>query len=148
MRYGFLVLALLVIVSCGQKPESVENFHTRDVTLPNGRIIHAEVAIDVRDMLRGLMFRDSLPPDHGMLFVHQKSGRYSYWMYQMMIPLDTIWMDSQHRIVEIYASAPPCKTVAHKCAFYGGHFESQFELQLGGGMATKYGLKDGDRIAF
>ena len=78
---------------------------TRDVTLPGGHIIRAETAVDTRDTMRGLMFRATLAPDHGMLFVHPVSGQYSYWMYQTYIPLDMIWMDENHRIVELVERA-------------------------------------------
>ena len=98
--------------------------------------------------MRGMMFRDSLAPDRGMLFVHPSPGAYVYWMYQVRIPLDIIWMASDHRIVEISADTPPCRTKASECPQYGGHQRSQFVLELAGGMASKYGLKLGDTISF
>ncbi len=69
-------------------------------------------------------------------------------MYQVRIPLDMIWMDSDHRIVEISADTPPCNTARDLCPTYGGHARAQFVLELAGGMAAKYGLKTGDRIEF
>ena len=57
-----------------------------------------------------MQFRNSIAPDHGMLFVHRNPGKYAYWMYQTLIPLDMIWMDSKHNVVEIVENAPPCKT--------------------------------------
>ena len=116
------------------------------MTLPGGQIIKAETAVDTRDMLRGLMFRASLAPGHGMLFVHPVNGNYSYWMYQTYIPLDMIWMDENHRIVELVESAPPCKTVASKCAHFGGHETARFVLELNGGSIRKFGLKKGETI--
>ncbi len=118
----------------------------RDITLPHGQIIKAETMIDARDRLRGMMYRTSLAPDHGMLFVHEKPGLYSYWMYQMRIPLDTIWLDSSHRIVEIDENLPPCLTQASRCPHFGGTQISEYEIQLGGGMAKKYGLQLGQTI--
>jgi hypothetical protein len=119
---------------------------TRDVTLPGGQVIKAETAVDTRDMLRGLMFRNSLAPDHGMLFVHPKNGRYSYWMYQTYIPLDMIWMDENHRIVEIVENAEPCKTAASQCPHYGGQEDARFVLELNGGQVRRYGIKQGNTI--
>ncbi len=124
----------------------MEDLRTREVILPGGHVIKAESAVDTRDMMRGLMFRNSLAPDHGMLFVHPVSGHYSYWMYQTYIPLDIIWMDENHRIVEIVESAPPCKTAASKCAHFGGNQTARFVLELNGGDSRKYGLKVGQMV--
>src|ERR1035441_10418881 len=98
MRSLLLLCLMLLLAGCGSKPSPIEELLTRDVTLPGGHIIRAETAVDTRDMMRGLMFRAMLAPDHGMLFVHPVSGQYSYWMYQTYIPLDMIWMDENHRI--------------------------------------------------
>jgi uncharacterized membrane protein (UPF0127 family) len=81
-----------------------------------------------------------------MLFVHPVTGHYSYWMYQTYIPLDMIWMDENHRIVELVESAPPCKTAASKCAHFGGNENAKFVLEMNGGAIRKYGLKAGETV--
>ena len=103
MRYCVLLLACLASVSCTEKTATLDDIHTRDVSLPGGQVIKAEVMFDATDMMRGMMFRTSVAPDHGMLFLHRAPGRYGYWMFQTLIPLDIIWMDSSKRIVEIAA---------------------------------------------
>jgi uncharacterized protein len=124
----------------------MEDLRTREVILPGGHVIRAESAVDTRDMMRGLMFRNSLAKDHGMLFVHPVSGHYSYWMYQTYIPLDMIWMDENRKIVEIVESAPPCKTAASKCAHFGGNETARFVLELNGGESRRYGIQVGEMI--
>ena len=148
MRYLFpVLLACSLFLACsGPKPTTLEDFPTRPVTLPGGRVIRAETMVDNIDRLRGLMFRTSLAPDHGMLFVFPRPGRYQAFMNQVLIPLDIIWMDSDRRIVEISANAPPCKTQASKCPKYGGTQISSYELEIPGGMAEKYSLQVGQRI--
>jgi uncharacterized membrane protein (UPF0127 family) len=139
---------LLASFGCSEKPVTLDEYYTTIVTLPNGQKIRAEVMTNPTDMMRGMMFRDSLAPDRGMLFVHDHPGRYTYWMYQVRIPLDIIWIDSQHKIVEISADTPPCRTQASGCPQYGGDETAQFVLELAGGMAKKYGLKLGETISF
>src|SRR5947209_17068234 len=102
-------LAWALSNGCGSKPTSLEDLGTRDLTLPGGQIIRVQTMMDPKDMLRGMMFRTSLAPDRGMLFVHVRPGKFGYWMYQTYIPLDIIWMDSNKQIVEIAANAQPCK---------------------------------------
>jgi len=118
------------------------------VWLPDGTEIRVEVMTRPEDMARGMMFRDSLAADRGMLFVHDRPGRYRYWMYQCLIPLDILWLDSSKRIVEISADTPPCKTEAEACPTYGGNYDAQYVLELAAGSAARHGLKPGDAIRF
>jgi uncharacterized protein len=145
----FIVLAaLLSITACGPKATTLEDFPTRPVTLPGGQVIHVETMISDFEVLRGMMFRTSLASDRGMLFVHPKPEHYTYWMYQTLIPLDIVWLDSNRDIVEMVQDAQPCKTQASKCAQYGGKQISSFVLEIPGGMSRKFGLQLGQRIQF
>jgi uncharacterized protein len=146
MRALLLFCLVISLVGCGSKSSPMEDLRMREVILPGGHVIKAESAVDTRDMMRGLMFRNSLAPDHGMLFVHPVSGHYSYWMYQTYVPLDMIWLDENHKIVEIVDSAPPCKTAASKCAHFGGNQTARFVLELNGGESRKYGLTLGQMV--
>jgi uncharacterized membrane protein (UPF0127 family) len=141
-----LLLALAILSGCSAEEPLAAG--EQWVTLPGGQRIRAEVLTRPEDMQRGMMFRDSLAPDRGMLFVHGAMGRYPYWMFQCRIPLDIVWMDSNRRIVEISAGTPPCRGEASTCPTYGGHRDSMYVLELAGGMASRYGLKLGSDIAF
>jgi uncharacterized membrane protein (UPF0127 family) len=149
MRY-FLPLLLLVLAwtGCNSSESSADVLGMRTVTLPAGQKIRAEVEMTPEDMQKGMMFRDSLPRDRGMLFIHQAPGLYPYWMFQCKIPLDIIWMDSSHRVVEISADTPACKTEASQCPNYGGHQQAQYVLELGGGEARRLGVAVGQTIQF
>ena len=137
-----------MISGCGEQTVSLDELRERMITLPNGDKIRAEVMITPVDVQRGMMFRDSLPRGRGMLFVHGKPDYYKYWMYQVNIPLDIIWMDSGRRIVEIAANAPPCKTQASECPNYGGGELARYVLELAGGEAQRLGLRVGSVLAF
>ena len=149
MRH-FLPLLLLILPWAGCTPpaSSTDVLGTRTVTLPGGQKIAAEVEVTPEDMQKGMMFRDSLARAHGMLFIHQAPGLYPYWMFQCKIPLDMLWMDSSHRIVEISADTPACTTEASQCPNYGGHQQAQFVLELGGGEARRLGLGVGQTLQF
>jgi uncharacterized membrane protein (UPF0127 family) len=148
MRSTILALLVLALAGCSTKPTTFDEYNTRVVTLPGGKQVRAEVMVSEMDMTRGMMCRDSLAPDRGMLFMHRSPGNYRYWMYQVRIPLDLIWMDHDRQIVEIVADAPPCKTAADQCPTYGGRRRAQYVLELAGGMAARYGLKVGDYLDF
>ena len=141
-----ITLLMLVVLAGCDKPTTQEDFYTTDITLANGQVIKTEFVYDTAAALRGMQFRKSLAPDHGMLYAHRIPGKYGYWMFQTLIPLDMIWMDSKHTVVEIVENAPPCKTPASQCPHYGGNEVAQYVLQLAGGMAKKYAVKGGDTI--
>ena len=143
----FVGLTVSLLASCS-KPTTYADLNSQDVTLPGGQTIRVQTMISSEDQLRGLMFRTSLAPDRGMLFVHSTSGLYSTWTYQHLIPLDIVWIDREHNIVEMMENAPPCNTRASQCPHYGGTKVSMYMLELAGGMARKYGLQIGQRVAF
>ena len=145
---GSAMLLTLLLVSCGSSASTYSDLHTQDVTLPGGQVIHVETMITREDQMRGMMFRTSLPPDRGMLYLHKDPGLYSYWTYQYEIPLDMIWMDTGHHIIEMLENVPPCHTRASQCPHYGGTKIARYHLQLAGGMARKYGLQLGQRLDF
>src|SRR5258708_23955090 len=118
MRYALIALAVL-LTGCGVNT-AVEDYRTSDVILPSGQIVKVETMMDTQDLMRGMMFRTSLAPDRGMLFVHRRPGNYNYWMYQTLIPPDMIWMDLTKQFEEIVESSAPCKTKASKYAHFGG----------------------------
>ena len=101
------------------------------------------------DVARGLMFRDSLPQDRGMLFIHSKEQRWQYWMYHVRFPLDVIWMDRNRRIVEIVRDTKPCTArKSADCPLYGGQADALYVLELNAGGAAKQGLRLGDVLSF
>ncbi|MBI1895038.1 MAG: DUF192 domain-containing protein [Acidobacteria bacterium] len=84
-----------------------------------------------------------------MLFIHGSPGRYPYWMYNVKVPLDIIWLGLDRRIVEISANTPPCReTSAKNCPNYGGQEEAAYVLELPAGSAARHGLRRGDRLNF
>lgn len=144
-----LSAAFLLLSACGPKATGEGDLNTTEITLPNGKTVFAETMRMQADQMRGMMFRDSLDKDRGMLFVHPSEANVPYWMYQVRIPLDIIWMDHQRRIVEISANTPACTSKSSRdCPSYGGHEKSRYVLELAGGGAAMYGLKVGDSLTF
>jgi uncharacterized membrane protein (UPF0127 family) len=149
MRTVLLLLSMVLLVDCGQKPTTLEDLNATEVIFPNGTKIMAETMLGQMEMLRGMMFRDSLAVTRGMLFIHSKEDKYSYWMYQTRIPLDIIWMDRQHQIVEISAATPPCPSKSAKeCPTFGGNQKAMFVLEVNSGIAAKNGLGVGQILNF
>jgi len=151
-RMRFLVPALLVMcvcLGCSRTDDtSGDQLGTIAVTLPGGTEIRAEVLTKPADMEHGMMYRDALPQGRGLLFVHQKPAYLRYWMANVKAPLDIIFMDENHKIMEISPDTPICTTKPEDCLTYGGHHLEQYVLELRAGEAQRLGLHEGQTLRF
>jgi uncharacterized membrane protein (UPF0127 family) len=147
LRFAVL-MAVLLVCGCANK-ETLNELGVMIVTLPDGQKIRAEVMTTPQDMMRGMMFRDSLAADRGMLFIHGSPGKYAYWMYQVKIPLDILWLDANKAVVEESINTPPCPSgSASQCPNFGGKTDSVYVLELAAGEARKHGVRVGSRLTF
>ena len=112
-----------------------------------GQRFSVEVADDFDERARGLMFRDSMPPDHGMLFVHAREEPLAYWMKNTRIPLDILYFDEDHRLVSIQSRVPPC-SAGDRCPNYPSDGPAKYVLELNAGRAEALDLQPGDEIRF
>jgi hypothetical protein len=114
--------------------------------MPSGAVYRLELALTPEDQAQGLMYRESLPPDTGMLFVFPTSEPHHFWMKNTMIPLDMIWMDETGKVVFVSADTPPCK--ADPCPTYGPDGPARQVLEIAGGMAAKEKITVGSTLKF
>jgi uncharacterized membrane protein (UPF0127 family) len=146
---GFIGVALIVLLSgCSGEPSGIDALNTRVVTLPDGTRVVCEVMIRPEDMARGMMHREQLAPRRGLLFVHSQPGAYPYWMHNVRVPLDIIWISPSRQITEISAETPSCLKGPDDCPSYGGRTVAQYVLEMAGGSAKVHGLKAGDTVSW
>jgi len=118
---------------------------------------HATVQLEVADTeakrQRGLMFRPSLEPGNGMLFVFDEPGSHPFWMQNCLISIDIIWLDEQGRVADVAASVPPCKLPgctppcdSNTCPTYSHKGQAKYVIEVVAGFAEAHGLKAGDRV--
>lgn len=131
------VMAMLVLSGC----DAGEPF----VTL-KGQRFSVEVADDDASRARGLMFRDTMADDHGMLFIFPDERPRSFWMKNTRIPLDIIYIDRDLEVVSISADTPPCRSRTQRCPSYPSAGPARYVLEINGGRAAELGLEPGDRI--
>jgi uncharacterized membrane protein (UPF0127 family) len=139
-RFAPLLLALACLSACasGGGAPWVEI---------KGKRFAVEVADDESERERGLMFRDSMPADRGMLFVHEREEPQAYWMKNTKIPLDILYFDSSRRFVSVQKHVPPC-SAGDRCPPYPSEGNARFVLELNAGQADALGVAKGDEIAF
>ncbi len=112
-------------------------------TVINGEQIDLEVALTPEAQGLGLMYRDYLPPNRGMLFPFEFPRRASFWMKNVTIPLDMIFL-YQGEVKFIEENVPPCEI--DPCPIYGDDQIVDQVLELAGGRVAQLNISKGDRI--
>lgn len=108
------------------------------------RLVGLEVAKTRQQQATGLMGRTSLADDRGMLFEFKPPQPVSFWMKNVRIPLDMIFL-RDGKVKAIASSVPPCQ--AEPCPTYGpGGASIDRVIELRGGRAAELGLKVGETV--
>ena len=116
------------------------------VFFPDGDQVTAQLAQTDEDRQRGLMFRDKINRDQGMLFVFAREGTYGFWMKNVNFSLDILWLNADRRIVHIQAHVPPCDQP--DCPTYTPDRQALYVLEIKAGEAERRRLKLFDRLEF
>jgi uncharacterized membrane protein (UPF0127 family) len=111
-----------------------------------GHRFDVELATDPASQQRGLMFRDEMAADHGMLFVFGEMAPRAFWMKNTHIPLDILFFDRDYKLVSASLRTPPCRSVGDDCPVYPSTGPAQYVLELNAGVAEKLGAKPGDKL--
>jgi len=111
-----------------------------------GQRYRVELAADDHSRMRGLMFRESMPADAGMLFVFDREYPQSFWMKNTLLALDILYFDHAGRLVSLSAHTPPCKSAY--CPSYPSTGPAKFVLELNAGQADRLRLEAGARLQF
>ena len=147
-RYGFGVLgvlaALLAVVFAAFAGDiAFGRGEVRIGTAAGARLFHVELAETPEQRSRGLMFRRTLAPDAGMLFLFPERERPTMWMANTWLPLDMLFVAADGRIVDIFANAVP-----HSRLTISSPRPARMVLELGGGTARRLGITPGDRLSW
>jgi uncharacterized protein len=114
-----------------------------------GHVFRVDVAELPADQQRGLGGRKALLPDEGMIFVYRERHQPGFWMHGMLIPIDMLWIDTDH-VVYIVHRAPPPKpgTPDDQLEVYTPSSPANFVLEIAAGRAHELGIKEGDAVQF
>ncbi len=107
-----------------------------------GSTVTVEIADDPEARSRGLMNRDSLPENHGMLFVYPQEQILSFWMRNTRIPLDIAFIDRNGFILEIQQMEP------HDDASHASKQPAMYALEMRKGWFEDHGVEPGERVEF
>ena len=134
MRFKlFLILALLAFGAGAQQLPVTE--------LSVGmQLIHAEVADSTGSRMQGLMYRESLPTNAGMVFVFDETAQHCMWMKNTLVPLSVAFIDEAGAITNI-ADMQPRSEESH-CATR----PARYALEMNKGWFAQRGIKPGAKL--
>lgn len=127
----FLVIAgvtiFLVRLRESEKETLLPGVEYYTVKFDNGVTLETEVADTPQETSQGLMYRDKLNKNTGMLFILSYDGRHSFWMKNVKIPLDIIFINKNREIVKIHRNVQPCES--EPCPTYPSEFSVTYAIE-------------------
>lgn len=109
----------------------------------SGEVVQLEVTRTPAEQSLGLMYRQNLPDDRGMLFSFSPARPVSFWMKNVVIPLDMVFL-RDGVVRAIATNVPPCKQ--DPCPTYGPEGTIDQVIELRGGRARELGIKVGQQV--
>lgn len=135
MRIFVVFTALMLMTGCRAGQPWVEVGDQR---------YYVEIADDPGERAQGLMFRDALDDDAGMLFIFPDVAPRAFWMRNTRIPLDIVYLGPELRIVGWSLNTPPCRT--QRCPSYPSIRPARYVLEVNAGEMARLGASVGDRL--
>ncbi|MBP7114099.1 MAG: DUF192 domain-containing protein [Candidatus Peribacteraceae bacterium] len=147
LSISVIITAALVFSACGTEVITLSSFDGTDTVTVN-----VEISDSPEEREEGLMNRESLKPDSGMLFVFKEPQMLSFWMKNTLIPLDIIFFDAQGNFVSALTMEPctenPCPTYkAAALSSYALEVRKDYRKDHGIGTGWKLDLKEVQAIA-
>ena len=119
------------------------------IQTPSGVTIKAEVADTPLKRSMGLMYRDHLQKDHGMLFFFGQPQAWNFWMKNTKMALDLIWIDGKKRVTHIERNVPICTKSDDSCPQYRPNTDDAvYVLEIAGGTVDGYKIEKGSKLQF
>lgn len=136
-----LIFSLLFLFSgCANKSPNENNLTTIRFYNNEEKIyeVQCEIADTMYKQALGLMNRENLDENKGMLFIFNDEKVREFWMKNTLISLDMIFLDKNFKIVSIVENAQPCKTI--DCEIYSSLYPAKYVIEINGGLSKKYNI--------
>ncbi|HTC13847.1 MAG TPA: DUF192 domain-containing protein [Chthoniobacterales bacterium] len=130
---------ILLFAACQPKATDLTPFGLKTAELKISNVpLTAEIADTPQASENGLMFRDSLPADRGMLFIFEQPRKATFWMRNTKIPLSIAYIDSAGKILEIKSMNPLDETIVPSSSD-----QIAYALEANQGWFAQHGISTG-----
>jgi uncharacterized membrane protein (UPF0127 family) len=146
------LVALAVVPGCS---DTQSNSGLETIVI-GGKTFHLEVAADPDVIQQGLMHREEIAENGGMLFIFPRAEHRSFWMANCLVDIDIIYLDAYGRITAMYSmkARPPRGEDEEVWAYnsrmrqdqYPSFYPAQFAIELKGGTLLNLGLNANDKL--
>ena len=137
--FSVTVMVLLVLFYFKKTPARYMNVKVSSTE------VKAEIADDLIKRTKGLMFRKGLGEKEGMLFVFDEENYHGFWMMNMSIPIDMIWINKEKKVVDITKNAQPCGLI---CSSYIPKEKVMYVLEVNANFTERHNVKIGSQLKF
>ncbi|MEK6953215.1 MAG: DUF192 domain-containing protein [Nanoarchaeota archaeon] len=135
-RYKLIILTLFLIVLIGCSSSNYVEI--------KGKKINIEIADTKEEQILGLMYRDKLDENSGMLFVYNASEVRNFWMANMQFPLDLLFINEDKKIIKI----EPASLCENKiCNIYSSNVPAMYVLEVNAKFSEENNIKAGDLVS-
>ena len=143
--WKWAAIALTVFVAAAARAEQAVSFARSELVVETAAgdayRFDVEVALSMQQRARGLMFREHMADDAGMLFVYPAEQQIRMWMKNTLIPLDMLFVANDGRIVDIAVD-----TVPFSEAVVASSGPVRAVIELNAGTAARLGIRVGDLV--
>ena len=154
MKKVLLVFAIFLILVFGMvfvqnylKTKKFSLLEKNSIITINNRTFELRVADSQKEKEIGLSATKSLQENQGMIFIFDKPDYYPFWMKNMTIPIDIIYINND-KIVTIINNAPPPKNQDENLTIYIPTEPSSKVLEIKAGLSKTYNFKKGDEVRY
>ena len=151
MFVGLIVLLIVFSDAFVTNTENANNEQLAVVTFfPNNStsvVMTCEVASSHEERLMGLMFREELPVGEGMLFVYEYPHNVSFWMKNVLIPLDIIFLNESGTVINVEEADVEIDVPDEEIESYFSGGSAQYVVEINQGLCKLYGIGVGTNVS-
>jgi hypothetical protein len=144
--FRILLIVILAVAASGAARAQLQSFQQSSLVIDTAggpQRFSIELALTTEQQEQGLMFRRSLAPDAGMLFIFPNDQVMTFWMKNTLIPLDMIFIAADGHVVDAYQRA-----VSMSETLDVSKVPARAVLEVNGGTVARLGIKPGDLVRY
>lgn len=141
-----IFLSIVLGISLYDAPQELPKEDRAEIIFEN-HSFDVEIVDTPEEREKGLMNRENLGENEGMLFVYEEEDYRSFWMKNTLIPLDIIFLDSNLEVINIEKANPEPNTSDKNLASYESERPAQYALEINQNRSEEIGLEKGNEMS-